>query len=143
MKLYDKIQFICFTIEGKGLNPRKVNPVLSAFHDHLLAFRYNYDPWRIHPEVVDDLVIEPIDTTLLLGQYSIKWSICDIDEAGAIDRLNNSIEPLLTNEIMKIQMDNGMRYGKRISVAVTKSRFQGEVRQGRWPRDISIAVVTA
>lgn len=142
MKLYDKIQFICFEVTGKGLNPKKVNPVLASFHEKLLAIRIKDDPWRIHPEVVDDLVIEEVDTTKLIGQYTIRWSICDTDEAGWIDRKNNSIEPLLTNVIGKVRLDNNGRYGKRIEIKVMNSRFQGEVRQGRWPRDISIAVVT-
>lgn len=131
---YELIQHICWHVEGKKLNPDKVNPVIGDFHTLLDNLKFKHGSISASPTAVDEFFCEEIDTTLLRGKYQIRWEIID-NEPGWENRQNNVIRPELTRFVEEIEMENGLTYGKKITVRMVNSRFDGDLKNGLWPRE--------
>lgn len=135
---YQFYQFVCWEIAGKNLNKRidDVNSLIREFHIHLDNLRFRESYVSAYPSAVDEFFIEEIDTTLLRGKYQIKWEVYDSDEDGeGANRFNSKMRPWLTRFVEAIRLDNGLKYGKKITISVVNSRFQGDVAHGVWPRE--------
>lgn len=130
---YEAIQFVCFEVKGKDLNPDKVNPIIQEFHIKLDNFRYKEPPLTIFPTAVDEFKIQEISDSLLIGSYQIRWEIVDLDGETAMYRKNNDIRPLLTREMMKIEVKGWERGSRRIKMKIINSRFSDELKTGIWP----------
>ena len=132
---YEAIHHVCFEITGRELNPEKVNPIIGRFHDKLLAFRYDYPPFRICPTAVNEFKIQEVSNSLLIGSYQIRWEIIDTDFEGAMYRKNNMIRPLLTKQMRAIEVKGWERGSRRIKMKIINSRFSDEIKRGVWPNE--------
>lgn len=130
---YEQIMFICWEITGRDLNPKKVNPIIKKFHDQLNDFFYEVYPFKIVPTAVDEFVVQEISGSLLIGSYMVRWEIIDLDGETAMYRKNNDIRPLLTREMMKVQVKGEIRGSRRIVMRMINSRFSDEIKEGIWP----------
>lgn len=130
---YEAIQHICWEVSGKDLNPDKVNPIIHDFHTRLDDFHYKKPPFIIIPTAIDEFEIQEVSDSLLIGSHQIRWEIIDTNFEGAISRKNNEVRPLLTREMMKIQVKGNIRGSRRIVIRIVNTRFQGEFKEGEWP----------
>ncbi len=143
MKFYEAIIHVACELRGKNIKPETASPVISQFRNQLLAWRYDHPPLKIYPVVVDEFQFQEIDTTLLRVSWQIRFNIWDSDNEGWVNRMNNSIQPILLNGMLEQKMSNGLRYGRQISILVVDVRLHGNPTNhpNLWPVEKVVSVV--
>lgn len=124
-KSYELIMHICFSVRGRNLDSRQVNPLLRKFRKQLEDYRLEEGKIKAWPKRIDEFQSELVGTDLAICSQHILWQIYDPAGFG-----RERIQPRLLRDIRTQELkEDG------ISIQVTDAIFQGSHRHGRWPRD--------
>lgn len=128
-KSYDLCMQVCFSVRGRNLDSRQVNPLLRQFRQLLEDYRFKEDKIKCWPKRVDEFESELVGTDLLICSQNILWGIYNPTGFSG-DR----IQARLLRDMGEIRVDE-YKSDDGISIRMTDAVFQGSSRHGRWPRD--------
>ncbi len=124
-KSYELIMHICFSVRGRNLDSRQVNPLLREFRKQLEDYRLEEGRIKARPMRIDEFQSELVGTDLAICSQHILWQIYDPTGFG-----RERIQPRLLRDMRTQELEN-----EGISIQMTDAHFQGSHRHGRWPRD--------
>jgi hypothetical protein len=135
---FELVMEICVEVTRKKwkMNPEVANPSIETFRKGLGEFHLKENGMDISPLRIEWLRFEELNGRVLIA-YEITWNIL-LSGHGAIDCFNNRVKPALSKAVraMKVHGDRG------IEIAVVNSMFQGDLKNGPWPRETGFAVNT-
>jgi len=113
--------FCCYHCRGEKLSPSRVNPLLRKFHDLLLGFKIEQGDFKAVVTIVDDVIIQEVDSRWIKVSAHLNFEIIDISaETQPLYGLDHGYSSLIHRELRKLSLTDGT-YTKKVNIDVVDS----------------------
>lgn len=124
---YQLVMQICFSVMGKNLDSRIVNPLLVRFKKQLKDYRLVEDGISVGPQRIDEFMSELIGTDLLICSQNILWQIFDSAGTGFDRTQAKLLKDMLSQGLVDEETS--------ISIRMTDAVYHDINKRGRWPKE--------
>lgn len=143
--LSDFYMSIALRVEGKNLDPRATNPLLVRYNELLRKTkieerRADGKTIKAWIQNIDNYQHELVDKDTLLCSRRIRWTILNpisspYSRSQPQANYLHALHVKLHQALMKISVEGGKGYYKKIVIQTVNTHVPGDTRTGRWPEE--------